>query len=105
MTAVFAVHFLPFAPAFRWRGYTWLALALLLVAGVGAVLAAGGREAAAVHAVVGPAVAVCCGSRSSPPSSPRASPPRHAAAPADVPADVPGAVRARPPAARDSLAP
>ncbi|MFC3689026.1 hypothetical protein [Aquipuribacter hungaricus] len=58
VTAVFAVHFLPFARAFRWRGYAWLALALLAVAALGAALAASGRDGMQVHAVVGPAVAV-----------------------------------------------
>ena len=58
ITAVFGVHFLPFARAFRWRGYVRLALALLLVAAAGAVMAATGSPASAVHGVLGPVVAV-----------------------------------------------
>ena len=58
IAVVFALHFLPFAVMFRWRGYTWLALALLVVGAAGAVLAAGGASVTGVHALVGPAVAV-----------------------------------------------
>lgn len=58
ITTVFALHFLPFVRAFRWRGYGWVAVALLAVAALGGVLAGGGRDGGAVHAVVGPAVAV-----------------------------------------------
>ena len=55
---VVALHVLPFAVTFRWRGYTWLALAVLVVGAAGAAFAVGGPSPTGVHALVGPAVAV-----------------------------------------------
>lgn len=58
ITAVFAAHFVPFGPAFRWRGWTVLAGALAAVAAGGAVLAASGAAAATVQRSVGVTVAL-----------------------------------------------